>query len=829
MEKKQLKEKDMTLEANIVLALLRKYGKLSIQELYDEFEKLNNSLLNKDQKAFDFINSLGCDIGENYSINNDNLVIATVNGLISSGIIDSNSKELQSSSEIDMSAELSINTRYEVLRILEDKYDAMSFESIMHELKIESPVMISELKDTLDRMVNDLEIYVTNKNKYILLEHMPNFKVGEIDVKPQGFGFLLIPDGPDVHIDRSAMNGALDGDKVLVEVLGNNPANPEGKVLKVIERNKKNVVGEIKIIKSKKVFVPKDKKYENATITLDPRDLNKCVDGEIVAVTIDNDMSTINNYKATFKKSIGHKNDPDMDILTLAAQYDVFQEFPEDAMEQANAIPQQISPEDIEGRTDYRDKMIFTIDGKDTKDIDDAISLDINEEGKYVLGVHIADVSHYIPENSPLDREALRRATSNYPADKVIPQLPHKLSDGICSLNEGEDRLTISCEMVINWNGSVDRNSVRVFPSVIKSKKKMNYTDCNAILEGVVDPKYEPFKDKLLEMVEVHKMIRKERQRRGATDFDAPEIKFVFDENHHAIDVVARERGEFEKVIEDFMICANEAVAREFQNYNEWGLPAIYRVHDLPSPERIQKFIAYCNTSGQHIVGKFAEVDNAKMFQKILSQIDAEGEEREIIMKMAIRTMAKACYQKENIGHFGLASDCYTHFTSPIRRYPDLLVHRLLWTYFFKGLANDDRTVRYWDAHIDAIAKQSSDRERNADDLERAVNDMYSADYMTDHIGEEYDAIVSGVTSKALYVQLPNKVEGKLDFNDMLNDNYVFNKDNDSVTASHSNKTYRMGTRLRVKCIDACKEESRITFKQLSDTRENEGKKKVKC
>jgi ribonuclease R len=735
----------------------------------------------------------------------DNLekdVEKALSSLVSDGVIKANNN-----------GTYQVDLKKEVLNLLSDKYDAVSFEVLRDDLYLNTVEEIRELQTVLNELINSYDIYLTKKDKFILLEKMSNFVVGIMDVKDKGFGFLLQSEGKDIHIDKRSMNGALDGDKVLVEVLGTNPQNPEGKVLKVLERNKKNIVGEVKVVKSKKVFVTKEKKYQNVTISINQNDLNKCVEGEIIAVTIDNENSSPNHYNATFKARIGHKDEPGMDIKQLAARYDVFEEFPAEAMEQAESLPTEVEEKDLLGRRDLRDKMIFTIDGKDTKDIDDAISLEYTEDGKYVLGVHIADVSYYIPENSPLDVEALNRATSNYPADKVIPQLPHIISNGICSLNEGVDRLTITCEMVIGWDGRVEASEV--YPSVIRSNKKMNYTDCNTILTGEIPEGYEPFADKLLEMVECHKLIRAERQRRGAMDFDTVEPKFVFDENHHVIDIIARERGEFEKVIEDFMIAANESVGREFQMYGEWGLPTIYRVHDVPNIDKVQKFIAYCNMAGEHIVGKFKTVEHAKIFQKLLKQIKATGEDREIIMKMAIRSMAKACYQKENIGHFGLASDCYLHFTSPIRRYPDLQVHRLLRIYFFNGLANDDKVVNYWDNHLDAIAKQSSERERNADDLERAADDMFMADYMEDHIGEEYEARVSGVQGFGIFVQLPNRVEGLLKFEEMENDIYDYDKDSDCVIARNTKKIYRAGTKIKVRCIAASKEASQIDFAQV--------------
>lgn len=724
-----------------------------------------------------------------------------------------------------------------VLELLTTQYDALSIDSLVEMLELNTTEEITELQDVLNQLVSSYELYLTKKNKYILLEKCPNFKVGIIDVKnktfenkdgkevKKTFGFLIMEDGTkDIHIEgKEYLNGALDGDKVLVEVLGTNPNKPEGKVLKILERDKRNIVGEVKVIASKKVFVTDDKRFKNNNIFIAPEDLNECVEGEIVAVTLDEELSNKDSYVGTIKAKVGHKDDPGMDILEVAAQYDVFEEFPADAMAQAESLPTEVTEKDRYGRRDLTDKVIYTIDGKDTKDIDDAIGVEKLENENYKLYVSIADVSYYVPEGSPLDREALNRATSNYPADKVIPMLPHILSNGICSLNEDVDRCAITCEMEINPQGRVVDSEV--YPSIIHSRKKMNYTDCNRILDNDIEEGYEDYVEQLKLAKDLHDLIRKERNGRGAVDFDTVEPKFVFDEKHHAIDVIARERGEFEKVIEDFMIVANESVARKFQYYKGLvnGLPAIYRVHDLPVPEKVQQFVSFCNSIGQKIVGKYKTIENAKAFKNLLDQINAEGEEKEIIMKQAIRTMAKAIYSKNNIGHFGLSSPCYTHFTSPIRRYPDLLVHRLLRTYFFEGLT-DKRTVQYWDAHIDDIAKQSSDRERNADELERAVDDMYMADYMTDHIGEEYDAIVSGVTGFGLFVQLPNRVEGLLKYENMANDSYTYDEEKGYAIGTYNKKIFRPGSLIHVRCISASKSLRQTDFEQYT----SEEKKKAK-
>lgn len=693
--------------------------------------------------------------------------------------------------------------------LLENEYDALDIITINDKLGLTSVDELRELQVCLEELVKELVVYQTKKNKFILYTKCPNFKKGIIQVNKKGFGFLLMDGEEDIHIAKEALAYALDGDTVLVEVVGGTKGNPEGKVLKILKRDLKNIVGMIKSDGKGIYFEPNEP--INITLSVDEDSLKSCVEGEIVVVSLIDDLGK-NKYIGKVAHHICHKDDAHQDVLTVAAKYGIFHDFPEAAMEQAETTPTEVRDSDRVGRVDLTDKQIFTIDGEDTKDIDDAISIEV-KDGYYVLGVHIADVSYYVTEHSPLDEEALRRGTSSYLAGSVIPQLPHKLSNGICSLNPNVERLAISCVMTIDSRGKVV--NADIFPSIIKSNKKMTYTSVNHYLEdGVVDPGYEDFTKSLTLMHELADIIRAERTRRGASDFDIDEPKIICDENGKAIDVVTRPRGVGERLIEDFMIAANESVARYFISMD---LPSIYRVHDIPKPEKLQAFINFCAITGHPIKGKFNKI-NPKTYQKLLEQVEVEKDQEGIFRALAVRTMPKAFYGKDNIGHFGLASMNYTHFTSPIRRYPDLQIHRLLRTYLFEGKI-DERTITYWDTNLEAIACQSSDREVAAVEAEREVAKMKMAEYMEDHIGEEYEGIISGVTNFGIFIQLDNLVEGLIPINTIEGDYYDLVEDLQCLIGRNSKKKYMIGDRLLVKCTGANKVAMQVDFEIVKDLR----------
>lgn len=720
------------------------------------------------------------------------------------------------------------NMRENILNLLEKSFDAMDLMTIADKLNITTPDEIENLKFELDVLVNDLTVYLTKKDKYILYTKCPNFRKGKIDLNRAGNGFVVLDPEDDLFVPRESLNYALDGDFVLVEILTGENGKKEGRVIKILERDLKNIVGIIKTKNSELYFEP-IKKDLNINLTIDALSLKSCVDGEIVVATLTDDLGK-NRYIAEISQHICHKDDAKEDILTIAAKYEIYDKFPEEALKQAEELPNEVTEDSLESelkkRVDLRNKIIFTIDGADTKDIDDAISLEI-KDGIYNLIVSIADVSYYVTEGSPLDQEALRRGTSSYLADAVLPMLPHKLSNGICSLNPGVIRYALSCDMKIDSRGHVvDSN---IYPSVIKSSKKMTYTDVNSILNDDVIPEgYENFADNLKKMQELAHVIRAERNERGGSNFETVEAKIVCDEDGKAIDIVRRIQDEGEKMIEDFMVIANETVSSTLERME---LPCVYRVHDIPKPERIQSFLTFLNSAGYHIVGKFNNITRPKMFQRLLDQISEQGDEAGIINAFAVRAMNKAFYSPENIGHFGLASRAYSHFTSPIRRYPDLMLHRLIRTFLIDGHM-DNTTIDYYNSNLPAICEQASVREVAAVECEREVVKVKSAEYMESHIGEEYDAFVSGVLKRGFFVQTANLVEGLVSVDTLKGDYFVFDEERQALVGENSKKSFTIGTKVRVKCIGANKALGEVDFELLNvefkSKRKDEDKKKNK-
>lgn len=704
-----------------------------------------------------------------------------------------------------------------ILELLESEFDALDVMVINDKLGLTTVEELRELQYALNELIDELVVYQTKKNKYILYTKCPNFRKGVIDISKKGFGFLLLDDENDIYISKDNLAYALDGDTVLVEITDFNPEKPEGKVIKVLKRDLKNIVGTIKSNGSEIYFEPNEPL--KITLSVDADSLKQCVEGEIVVVSIIDDLGK-NKYIGQVSQHICHKDDPKQDILSIAAKYEIYEEFPEDAIIQAEEMPTEVLESEKVGRIDLTDEIIFTIDGEDTKDIDDAIGLEL-KDGYYILKVCIADVAHYVTENSPLDVEALRRGTSSYLAYSVIPQLPHKLSNGICSLNPNVERLTLTCEMKIDSRGHVVDSSI--YESFIESKKKMTYTSVNhLIMDNVIDPGYEEFATTLKHMQDLAHIIREERTRRGASDFDLDEPKIICDENGVAIDIKKRDRGEGERLIEDFMVIANETVAKTLACMN---LPAIYRVHDIPKPEKVQQFISFCNATGRPIKGKFNKM-NPRIYQKLLSQVEVGDDGDRIYRSLAVRTMPKANYTKDNIGHFGLASMYYTHFTSPIRRYPDLQTHRLLKDYIIKGKL-DERTINYWNNNLEAIARQSSEREILAVEAEREVDKMKMAEYMEQHVGEEFEGIVSGVIGFGMFIQLDNLVEGLVPITSLSGDYFEYMEDLQCLMGKSTKIRYTIGDRVKVRCVRASKVESQIDFELVKELKlDNDPEKK---
>lgn len=702
----------------------------------------------------------------------------------------------------------------EIKKVLKNKYDALSLIEINDLLNLETAEDLKVLSNTLEELEKEYIVYKTKKEKYILYDNNPGVKAGKISINKTGNGYLLL-EGDDLYINYHNLNNAVDGDTVLVEVV-TYKGTKEGKVIRVLDRDTKNIVGTI-YIKKNKPFLELDDKKKKLTVEIDQNTLNGCVEGTKVVVNLVKEK-TRNYYIGKIVKILGHKDDPGIDISSIAYKYKIYEEFSKEAIDMANQIPTEVLEKDLEGRRDLTNEEIFTIDGIDTKDIDDAISL-TKKDGIYTLGVHIADVSYYVTKDSPLDKDAFQRGTSSYLAYSVIPMLPHTLSNGICSLNEGVIRCAISCVMDIDTKGNVVNYDI--FPSYIKSRKKMNYKKVNDILmRDIVDSEYAPYKETLLNMNELAHILRKNKERRGYIDFDLNEPKIICDEQGKCIDVKCFDREDGEKLIEDFMIAANETVATHIYNMD---LPFIYRVHGEPKQEKIESFLHLISIMGYKITGKFKEIKPTSM-QKILSQLK-DTPNVELFSNMLLRSMQKAVYQKDNIGHFGLGSTCYTHFTSPIRRYPDLIVHRLLREYLFNNKI-DKETVNYWNANLDYIAANSSEREQAAVEAEREVDDMKMAEYMENHIGEVYEGIISTVTNFGLFISLPNMIEGLVHTSTLEGDYFNYVPELFALIGNNTKKMYRLGDKVRVKCVAASKENRTIDFIILDGDKNGNKKQK---
>ena len=693
--------------------------------------------------------------------------------------------------------------RDKVLNLLKDIHEAKEIIEINDLLGLKTSDELRELQDTLNQLIDEYIVFYTKKGKYILLDNCPGLKIGRLSVNKKGFGFIVLDKEDDLYVEEKNMNGAIHDDIVLAEVFPSG-VRKEAKVIKILKRELQNLVGEIQFDEKGVAFLKLDDDKRDIDIQLTDDSIKDCVEGHKVLVKVVKEINK-HKYLAQVVKIIGHKNDPGTDILSIAYKHGIYEDFGEEVEKELKGIPNEVSDKELVGRKDLTNLVIFTIDGDDTKDIDDAISIKKLDDGNYELGVHIADVSHYVRENTALGDAAYERGTSSYLADTVIPMLPHKLSNGICSLNEGVIRLTMSCVMEIDHKGKVV--DYDIFPSYIKSSKKMTYKKVNDILlRDIVAPDYVPFVEDLKLMNELHKILRKEKNGRGYINFDLDEAKIVQDENGKAIDVVKRVREEGEMLIEDFMIAANETVATHIYNMD---LPFIYRVHDVPKPEKVDDFMNLVNILGYKLKGNIHEL-TPKSMQNILDQL-AGKKEFEILSSLLLRSMRKAEYSKDNIGHFGLASRAYTHFTSPIRRFPDLVVHRLLKKY----LVEQDMsmtTIQTLDNSLVDIAQHSSEREVAAVDAERDVLDMKMAEYMEDHIGEEYDGIINTITNFGFFVELPNLVEGLVHVQTLKGDYFTYVPDLLAMIGKSTKKTYRLGDKVRVRCVAASKETSMVDF-----------------
>ena len=695
--------------------------------------------------------------------------------------------------------------RDDILNILKNSDRALDIYELQDMLHINDVNQAKELSDELRKLEDEVVVYHSNKNKYMMLEKS-HLRKGVMRINKKGFGFVEIENmDDDVYVAADNMNGAIHDDIVLVEITSKMTLDRlEGRVLKIIKRQVQRYIGEITFDEKGKGHIKLDDNKIKLNIEIPKDKALNAVDGHKVVVELVKKLNNNLKYEGKVLEIIGHKNDPGVDILSIIYKYNINTVFPDEVKEEVSNINMEVLPEELKGRRDLRDQVIFTIDGDDTKDIDDAISIEKFASGHYKLGVHIADVSYYVKEGSPLDNEAMERGTSVYLVDRVIPMLPHELSNGICSLNPNVDRLAISC--VMEFDSSGKQIDYEIFPSVIRSRIQMTYKKVNSILEKNVVPEgYEPYADTLKIMAELASILRKAKVKRGYINFDIDEAKILVDENCKPTEITVRERGTGENLIEDFMIAANECVATHIYFMN---LPFIYRVHEVPKEEKIRSFLGFVSNLGYQVPGDIKDTKPTTM-QRILKALEDKPEYK-ILSSLLLRCMQKAVYRPENLGHYGLASSCYTHFTSPIRRYPDTTVHRLLRTYLFENKL-DNSTIRKWEEKLVYIAEHSSERERASVDCEREVEDMKMAEYMESHIGEEFEGMISSVTSFGMFVELDNLVEGLVPLRDMP-DFFNYDEDRMTLTGEKSHVKYTIGERVLVKVVRASKEDKTIDF-----------------
>ena len=650
-----------------------------------------------------------------------------------------------------------------------------------------------ELHEVLQALMDEGRIMVTSKGKYQIGDG--TFVTGTFISNERGFGFVEVPDrADDVFIPESKTKGAFLKDRVLVRLGASvKGKRQEGEIVKILEHTIITVVGIYDKADNFGFVIPDNHKI-GADIFV-PKERSKgAMDGHKVVCEITSYGNGKNHPEGKIVEILGHVNDPGVDILSIVKGFGLPMEFPEKVMQQAERIPEEVSEADMSGRRDLRNVTMVTIDGEDAKDLDDAVSLSWSDD-HYFLGVHIADVTNYVQENSALDWEAFERGTSVYLVDRVIPMLPHRLSNGICSLNMGVDRLALSCLMTIDKKGQIV--DYEIMPSVICVDQRMSYTSVKKILEDH-DPeeimKYEALVPMFEKMEELSGLLRQRRYKRGAADFDFPESKIILDEEGMPIEIKAYERNVATKIIEDFMLAANETVAEHFF----WTeTPFVYRTHDKPDPDKVKKLSEFISHFGYHIKVSGEEV-HPKEYQKLLKKVEGTPEEA-LISRLTLRSMKQARYSPECSGHFGLACKYYCHFTSPIRRYPDLQIHRIIKEQLRGKL--DDKRISHYKDKLPLVSKQSSERERRAEEAERETVKLKKVAYMENHLGDVFDGIISGVTSWGVYVEMSNTVEGMIRVSDLPYDFYEYDENAYSLTGKDSGRRYCIGQLMRVRVI----------------------------
>lgn len=704
---------------------------------------------------------------------------------------------------------------------LYEKRKKMIYEFMCDDMYV--PMKIKELcivlgvkkaeRPQLEQILLDLQeegkITLSKRGKYSKAEIKKT--IGTFSAHPKGFGFVTVEGWTDdIFIPAEYVNGAMHQDTVEIEISPiNTGRRKEGKIISIIERGMKQIVCTYEASENFGFAVPDNPRFGKDIFI--PKEKSKgAVSGHKVVVEITNYGKGGKNPEGKVIEIIGHIDDPGTDILSIIRAYDLPMDFSEKIMHQVENVAKEVTTADMAGRMDLRDWMMVTIDGEDAKDLDDAVSLFMDGEN-YVLGVHIADVSNYVQEHSALDVEALKRGTSVYLVDRVVPMLPKALSNGICSLNEKQDRLTLSCIMTINKKGEIIDH--KIAETVICTNRRMTYTNVKKILvdkDPDVTAEYKELVPMFEKMEELAAILRKKRMKRGSIDFDFPETKVVLDEKGRPVDIKPYDRNVATKIIEDFMLAANETVA---EDYFWQEIPFVYRTHDKPDGEKISRLSMFINNFGYTLHIGTDEV-HPKELQKLLMKVEGTDEES-LISRLTLRSMKQAKYTTVCTGHFGLAANYYCHFTSPIRRYPDLQIHRIIKDNL-RGRMNEKRRMHY-ESILDEVAKQASQTERRAEEAERETVKLKKCEYMENHIGEEFEGVISGVTEWGFFVELPNTVEGLVRVTDLTDDFYEFYEDSYELVGSATNRRYKLGQRVKVIVDSTDKVMRTIDFKLVQE------------
>lgn len=676
-----------------------------------------------------------------------------------------------------------------------------------------------EFRGMLEELVAQSKLSVTEKGKFT--KHDGNTLTGVFISNAKGFGFVEVEGrDDDLFIPEPKVNGAFHKDIVQVRLLSEQRGKrQEAEIIGIVEHGTTQLVGTYQKSRNFGFVIPDNMKL-SADVYISPECSKGAMDGHKVVVELTHYGNENKKPEGRVVEILGHINDPGVDILSIVRGFDLPVEFDNKVMKQAERTPIEVSEADMDGREDLRNVQMVTIDGEDAKDLDDAVNV-VKEGDNYVLGVHIADVSNYVQENSALDKEALNRGTSVYLVDRVIPMLPHRLSNGICSLNEGVDRLALSCIMTVNPKGEVI--DYRITESVICVTKRMTYTSVKKILEDKDEEEKEKYKELVPmfeRMEELAGILKEKRRKRGSIDFDFPETKMILDKEGHPIDIKPYDRNVATKIIEDFMLLANETVAQHFY----WlELPFVYRTHDNPDPEKIMKLGIFIRNFGYGIKTSKEEV-HPKEIQKLLGKIEGTPQEA-LISRLTLRSMKQAKYTVDCTGHFGLACPYYCHFTSPIRRYPDLQIHRIIKDQL-RGRMKENK-VSHYDAILSGVADRSSKMERRADEAEREVDKLKKTEYMEQHIGESFEGVISGITSWGIYVELPSTVEGLIHVSSLVGDYYFYDEANYEMVGRDSGKKYKLGEKIAVIVRDTDRFTRTVDF--VEDSSYGEGGNEAGC